>query len=190
MSSNEAAITEILPEGETRASWRPPRHVAIAGLAIVAVLQALAFAYIRAQTSGPTPLVTRGHDLADLSLRDSHGALQTLGAGQPTLLLLFDPDCAHSRRVAPLWTSWLERNVHRGHRIIAISTDPGATDYVRERQWPVIVASNEPADHPIAIRTPWVFAVDGQGRVVAEGHGRHLPEVAQHLWIGRRRATQ
>ncbi|MCY3548534.1 MAG: hypothetical protein OXH49_16795 [Gemmatimonadetes bacterium] len=181
MSSNKAANTEILPEDERRAPWRRPRHVAIAGLAIVAVVQALAFAYVRAHTNGPSPLVTRGDDISDLSLRDSQGALQELGAGQPTLLLVFDPDCAHSRRVAPFWTSWLESNVHKGHRIIAISTGPAATDYVDKQQWPVIVTSTEPVGHEITKRSPWVFAVDGQGRVVADGHGRHLGEVASQL---------
>ena len=122
MSSNKAANTEILPEDERRAPWRRPRRVAIAGLAIVAVVQALAFAYVRAHTNGQSPLVTRGDDLSDLSLRDSNGALQELGEGQPALLLVFDADCAHSRRVAPFWTNWLESNVHKGHRVIAIST--------------------------------------------------------------------
>lgn len=181
MSSNEAASAEILPEGERTASWRPPRRVAIAGLAIAAVLQALAFAYIRGHADGPTPFVTRGHDLSDLSLRDSRGALQALGAGQPTLLLVFDPDCVHSRRVAPLWSDWLEESVHKGYRILVVSAGPTATDYVREQHWPVIVTSAEPVGHVITKRTPWVFAVDGQGRVVADGHGRNLAEVAQNL---------
>lgn len=181
MSSNEAASTKIFPEGEGRVSWHPSRHIAIVGLAVVAVLQALAFAYIRAHTNGPSPFVTRGHDLSDLSLRDSHGGLQGFGTGQPALLLVFDPDCAHSRRVAPLWTDWLEGRVHKGYQVIAISTGPAATDYVRERQWPVIVTSTEPVGHAITKRSPWVFAVDGEGRVVADGHGQNLPEVAQDL---------
>ena len=108
MTSNEAASTKILPEGERQASRRPSRYVAVAGLAVVAVVQAIAFAYVRAHTNGPTPFVTTGHDLSDLSLRDYRGALQALGAGQPALLLVFDPNCAHSRRVAPLWSDWLK----------------------------------------------------------------------------------
>ena len=181
MSSNEALSAEILSEGERRASWRRPRHMAIAGLAILAVLQALAFAYVEARTNGPSPFVTRGHDLSGLSLRDSHGALQELGAGQPALLLVFDPDCAHSRRVAPLWSEWLEGNVREGYRILTVSPSPSATDYFRERRWPVIVTSTEPVGHAITKRTPWVFAVDGQGRVMADGHGQQLAEVAQKL---------
>lgn len=181
MTSNEAASTEILPEGERRASRHPSRHVAVAGLAVMAVVQAVAFAYVRAHTNGPSPFVTTGHDLSDLSLRDYRGALQALGAGQPALLLVFDPNCAHSRRVAPLWSDWLEGNVHKGYRIIAVSADPAATDYVRELQWPVFVTSTEPVGHVITKRTPWVFAVDGRGRVVADRHGQHLPEVAQDL---------
>ena len=181
MSSNEAASAEILPESERRGSCRGPWHVAVAGLAVVAVLQALAFAYVKAHTDGPSPLVTRGDDLSDLSWRDSHGALQELGAGQPTLLLVFDTDCAHSRRVAPLWSDWLEGSVAKGYRIIAVAAGPGATDYLRDRQWPVIVTSAEPVGHAITKRTPWVFAVDGRGRVVADGHGRQLGVVAQNM---------
>ena len=54
-------------------------------------------------------------------------------------------------------------------------------EYVRERLWPVVVASPEPVGHEITKRSPWVFAVDGQGRVVADGHGRHLGKVASQL---------
>ena len=134
--------------------------------------------------------MTKGHDLSDLSLRESHGALQELDAGQPTLLLVFDPDCVHSRDAAPLWSSWLEGNAHKGHRIIAIFRSPLAPDYVREREWPVPVTSTETVDHAITRRTPWVFAVNGQGRVVADGHGRNLAEVAQHLWAAKTRTAQ
>ena len=190
MPSTAAASTQILPEGERRASWRPPRPVAIAGLGIVAVLQALAFAYIRGDTDGPTPFLKRGDDLSNLSLRDSHGVLQELGAGHPTLLLVFDPNCVHSRSVAPLWTNWLERSAPKRYRIIAVATGPVAADYMRGRQWPVIVASAEPVGHVITKRTPWVFAVDGQGRVLADGHGRHLPEIARDLRSAERRIAR
>ena len=190
MTSSEGTSTAILPESEIWACGRPAKRVLVVALAIVAILQATVFVYIRARTDGPAPFVTRGDDLSNLSLRESHGALLELDAGQSTLLLVFDPDCVHSRRTATLWSNWLEGNVHRGYRIIAIARGPTATDYVRERQWPVVVTSTEPADHTITGRTPWVFAVDGQGRVVAEGHGRHLSDVAQNLRIGRRPATQ
>lgn len=186
MTSSEGTSTAIPPGSERWACGRPPKRVLVVALAILAILQATVFVSIRARTNGPAPFVTAGDDLSDLSLRESHGALQELDGRQPTLLLVFDPHCVHSRDAAPLWSSWLEGNVHKGHRIIAISRSPLATDYVRERQWPVVVTSIEPADHVIAIRTPWVFAVDGQGRVVAEGHGRHLPEVAQHLRVAKR----
>lgn len=185
MTSSEAASTEFVPEDDRWGSRRRPSRVAIVALVVVAVLQAIGTIYIRAHTNAPAPFVQRADDLSDLSLRDSRGALQALGAGPPTLLLVFDPDCVHSRSVATLWSDWLEENVHSGYQIVAISTDPKATDYVREQQWPVIVTSAEPVGHVIAKRTPWVFVVDGQGRVVADGHGRHLAEVAQNLQSAR-----
>jgi len=181
MTSSEATSTESSREDGRWASRRPPRSVVVVALAAVAVVQAIGMVYIRANSNGPAPFVQVGYDVSDLSLRDSRGALQALGAGQPTLLLVFDPDCAHSRRVATLWSDWLEGSAHEGYRIIAISAGPMATDYLRERQWPVVATSAEPVNHAIAKRTPWVFAVDGQGQVVADGHGRHLAEVAQSL---------
>ena len=190
MTPSERASTKTLPASERWTCRRPPKRPLVIALAAISILQATAVAYIWGRADGPTPFVTKGHDLSDLSLRESHGALQELDAGQPTLLLVFDPDCVHSRDAAPLWSSWLEGNAHKGHRIIAISRSPLAPDYVREREWPVLVTSTETVDHAITRRTPWVFAVDGQGRVVAEGHGRHLPEVAQHLWGAKTQTAQ
>ena len=181
MTSSETASAEFRPEDDRRASRRRPSRVATVALAIVAVLQVIGTVYTRAHTNGPAPFVQAGHDLSDLSFTDPRGTLQPLGAGPPTLLLVFDPACVHSRSVATLWSDWLEENVDRGYQIVAISTDPKAMDYVRERQWPVIVTSAEPVGHAITKRTPWVFAVDAQGRVVADGHGRHFAEVAQNL---------
>lgn len=178
MRSSRAPSTDIPSKDERWASRRPPRRVIVVGLAFLAVLQAIA--YISAPADGPAPFVTEAHDLSDLSLRDSHGTLQALDAGQPTLLLVFDPACVHSRGVATHWSSWFAGTTHDGYRIIAISPDnAAAAQYMRERQWPAVVTSVEPIGHVIARRTPWAFAVDGQGRVVAEGHGKRLGEVAQ-----------
>ena len=52
------------------------------------------------------PRVTVGHDISELVVRDSDGATIELGAPHETLLLVFDPDCAHSARVAETWASW------------------------------------------------------------------------------------
>ena len=181
MTSSKSTSSGIPPGDEKCASRRPARRGTVVVLAVVAVLQAVAVAYVTAHSNGPAPFVKGGQDLSGLSLKDSRGALLELGAGHPTLLLVFDPDCVHSRRIVPLWTSWLEGRVDEGYRIIAISTGPGGADYVHEEQLPVVVTSAEPIGHVIAKRTPWVFAVDGRGRVVADGHGQHVSEIAQNL---------
>jgi len=65
-----------------------------------------------------------------------------------------------------------------------------AIDFANEHQWPVEVVSVEhPAGQPDAAmltrRTPWVIALDQEGRVVIDGHGNGLPEVARALGGGR-----
>ena len=134
------------------------------------------------------PSVGVGDDLSDLVIRDSSGEMIALGAGQETLLLVFDPDCAHSARVADAWASWLADDDSRRPRTIAVSPGPlgAAVRYARDSQWSVRVGSVESYEHradehTLTARTPWVFAIGDDGRVVAEGHGVRFAEVTQTI---------
>lgn len=106
----------------------------------------------------------------------------------PMLLLIFDPDCVHTRRVAPLWSSWLASGEAEGLTVLAIAPAPVAVaaEYARNQQWWVGVAAavgseEQPGGHRVTRRTPWVVAVDASGRVVREAHGAKLAEVAHEL---------
>jgi len=133
-----------------------------------------------------------GYDLSSVSVKHADGTLAELGAGQEaTLLLVFDPDCAHSRRVAPAWSSWLAGKESEGHRVLAISLGPlaEAIDFANEHHWAAEVLSLErPAGEPEAAiltrRTPWLVALDQAGRVVTDGHDAGLAKMARALGGG------
>ncbi|MDE2753412.1 MAG: hypothetical protein OXI83_12610 [Gemmatimonadota bacterium] len=166
--------------------WRG--HAAVTVLAASAIGQAAVLRapmFDAASRSDPIPV---GYDLSSVSVRHADGTLGELGAGQPTLLLVFDPDCAHTRRVASAWSSWLAGKESGGYGVLAISLGPlaAAIDFANEHLWPVEVLSLEhPAGEPEAAiltrRTPWIVALDQAGRVVTDRHGGNLAEVARAL---------
>lgn len=171
-----------------RRSPRPTQRarVLIATLALLALAQTAAVG--KRFLGGVTGEVeiTAGHDLSSVSLRRANGALVGLADGRRTLLLVFDPECAHSRGVAEDWREWLGDPGHDDIRILAVSggSPSAATAYAREQRWGVEVASiagamGGSAVHALTRRVPWVFAVSGDGRVLASGHGRKLAEVAR-----------
>lgn len=176
-------------EGRSSGPQRPWRSrlivplMAVSAIGQAAVLRAPMFD--AASRSDPIPV---GYDLSSVSVRQADGTLGELGAGQPTLLLVFDPDCAHTRRVAPAWSSWLAGKESEVYRVLAISLGPlaKAIDFASEHRWPIeILALEHPAGEPDAAiltrRTPWIVALDQEGRVVTDGHGADLAEVARVL---------
>lgn len=157
----------------------------LALLSVLAVGQVVALERRTVERDTLAPRITVGHDVSDLVMRDSDGAKIELGAPDETLLLVFDPDCPYSVRVAESWTFWLARQPSERHRTYAVSSGPlpAAVRYAREMDWNVRVGSVGQAgrEHPLTRRTPWVFAVGTDGRVVAEGHGSRLAEVARSI---------
>ena len=128
-----------------------------------------------------------GHDLSQVSLKRADGTELDLADGHNTLLLAFDPECFHSGKVASMWKEWLSAGP-RADRVFAFSpgSPPSANAYARDQKWPVEVVSIGTGaagsrGHALTRRVPWVDAVGGDGRVVAGGHGRKLPEVARAL---------
>lgn len=157
--------------------------LAVSAIGQAAILRAPMFT--ADSRAAPIPF---GYDLSSVSVKHADGTPAELGAGQPTLLLVFDPDCAHTRRVAPAWSSWLAGKESEEYRVLAISLGPlaEAVDFANEHSWPVEVLSLEhPAAEPEAAiltrRTPWIVALDQAGRVVTDGHGAGLGEVARAL---------
>ena len=163
-------------------------RILMATLALLAVAQTAAVGKRFLDGVAREEETAAGHDLSAVSLRRADGTPAGLGDGRRTLLLVFDPECAHSRGVAEDWREWFGAPGHDGIRVLALSagSPSSATAYAREQQWPVEVVSiggamGQSSVHPLTRRAPWVLAVGGDGRVLASGHGRKLAEVAEAL---------
>ena len=177
----------MLKPGSRQSPGKRPRSGALKLLTVLAIGQLVALGH---RTPRPEILapVAVGDDLSSLVIKDSGGETIELAAGYRTLLLVFDPDCSHTTRVAEAWASWLDEEESEAHRTIAVSSGAPASvaRYVRDKRWNVRVGAVEPAadgkgEHALMKRTPWVFAVGPDGTVVAEGHGIRLAEVAQTI---------
>lgn len=176
----------LLKPGSRQSPGKGAYSVAFKLFTVLAIGQLAALGYRDPRPAILAPAVAVGDDLSPLVIRDSGGETIELGAGHRTLLLVFDPDCPHTDRVAEAWAAWLDEEESEAHRTIAVSSGAPAAvaQYVRDKRWNVRVGTVEPAedgksDHVLMKRTPWVFVVGGDGEVVAEGHGIRLAEVAQ-----------
>ena len=178
--------------GRRFASGRARQHWAVVTvLAVSAIAQAVALGAPTLDADSQVQMIPVGYDLSSVTARHADGTVANLVVGRATLLLVFDPDCAHTRRVAPAWSSWLAGRESEGYRILAISPGPlaDAIDFANEHHWPIEVVSvegsaGEPGASDLTRRTPWVIALDQEGRVVTDGHGNGLPEVARALSRG------
>ena len=179
-SWNRGAPASLI-ERRSRRDW-----IIMGALALLAVTQAAFIGNRMFGRDSDENEIRVGRDLSQVSLERADGTRLDLADGQNTLLLVFDPERVHSRKVAVMWKEWLTADPGK-NRVLALSAGslPSANAYARDRQWPVEVVSVKTVagggGHALARRTPWVFAVGGDGRVVAGGHGRKLPEVARAL---------
>jgi hypothetical protein len=71
-------------------------------------------------------------------------------------------------------------------RAIAISSEPipSANQYALDHGWDAevwTVAADllDGIGYTLTRRTPWVFLLDGEGVIVAEGHGSRIAEIAR-----------
>ena len=174
----------MLKPGKRQSLGNGPRRGAWKLLTVLAIAQLVALGYRVPPSEILAPAVAVGDDLSSLVIKDSGGERIELAAGHETLVLVFDPDCPHTTRIAEDWASWLAQEEASAHRTIAVSSGAAATvaRYVRDKQWNVRAGTVEPADvgkgdHVLLKRTPWVFVVGGDGAVVAEGHGIRLAEM-------------
>ena len=157
-------------------------------LALLAVFQTVRIVSGRSEAAF-RDLVAVGDDLSAMSLQYGDGRVTPLDPHHPMLLLVFDPDCVHTHRVASVWSSWLASGEAERLAVLAIAPAPvlpAATEYAAKQRWRVAVAAatgseEQPGAHPVTGRTPWVVAVDADGRVVREAHGSKLAEVVRAL---------
>lgn len=113
------------------------KGVALALLAVLAIGQSVVARQRVVRVAPAGSPVAVGDDVSGLMVRLSGGETFELGAGNEALLLVFDPDCAHTARVAEAWASWLADEDLGHHRAIAVSPGPlsAAVRYAREKTW-------------------------------------------------------
>ncbi|MCY3611519.1 MAG: hypothetical protein OXH51_08290 [Gemmatimonadetes bacterium] len=154
-------------------------------VAALATLAAIQFSLLADQLeTGSDGHVAIGDDLSGVRVGGDDGRDSLLGEFQ--LVLVFDPECAHSGLAASKWEALL-RDPDRPGSIVAVA--PGsfeaAARHAAAQGWQVTVATVDrfrpgSREHALVSRTPWVFALQ-DGRVVAQGHGDELAEVVAAL---------
>jgi thiol-disulfide isomerase/thioredoxin len=159
------------------------RDTLLFGLALLALAQVLVFGNRWRNRDGPTDSwLHAGDDVSAFQFRTSSGRSVSTADGEPTVLLVFDSQCPHCRAVAPAWEAWI-RKAPPDLRVVGVSAEPSdaATAFALEQGWGVEVwqveaRTGSPA-HALTSRTPWVFLLDGEGRIQKEGHGSRLAEL-------------
>ena len=168
---------------------RDPAFRTRAGPAIaLAALAVIQFAFLgRPPDTDREGYVAVGDDLSGVRVRGADGVPRPLAGQDPVLVLVFDPECEHSQRVAPEWRSWLQSATAPPH-VVALAPGPfsRAREYAESSGWtlPVVtIAEGLPGsrEHALISRTPWIFALDGSGRVTAQGHGSDVSAIAATL---------
>ena len=159
-------------------------------LVLAAVAQAAQMGVRTLERDQPVRQVNVGGDLSSLAIDQGLGPRTILSSGRAVLILAFDPDCPHSRLIAPEWSAWLSASDLEGVSVLAVSFRPlsESASYAREAGWTAQVGTVKggrgTVGQAMAARTPWVFAVDEAGLVVAEGHGSRIREVAMAIGVG------
>ena len=165
------------------------RIVGAAALGVLALGQLTNMTYGGLNADSAEPWVAEDHDLSNLRVTLEDGTVTRLGGEGPTLLLVFDPECPHSERIAASWARWLADGPAKRMRVLIVSEGPllAAVRYARAKEWSdgqlgTLESSGKGSlGQAVAKRTPWVFAVDHEGRVIAEGHCSTLAVVARQL---------
>ncbi|MBT8396752.1 MAG: hypothetical protein HKO65_06125 [Gemmatimonadetes bacterium] len=126
-----------------------------------------------------------GESLSEVQALTPEGISVSLATGEPTLLLVFSPDCEYCQEVAALWGAWIAAH-RKGLEAVAISSalHDYANQYASDQGWGLEVwtLGDEPSDTPgyaLTRRAPWVFLLDGEGVIVKEGHGSKIAEIAR-----------
>lgn len=163
------------------------RALVPAGLTLLAAVQLVLLVGSDADADPPASPLATGKVLSDLRVRHADGDWRRLGSGGAVLVLVFDPECAHSRRIAPAWRDWME-GPGSGTDVVALSAaDPSVSAaHAKANGWSVPVVSVDASvpgspERALTRRTPWVFALDAGGTILAEGRGASVSEVAAVL---------
>ena len=156
-------------------------------LAAVAVIQGFILLSLNRGKGNGDPWLREGDNLGLIRATTAHGDPAALASGQPLLLLVFHPECGHCQDVVPIWRDWVQTREPTIRVVAATSAHPEAANaFLLSHSWePVlwIIEPKEgiPARRPVTTRTPWIFLLDGDGVILAEGHGRRIEEIGLRM---------
>lgn len=170
--------------------WRSSGGLLMYGLAAIAVAQITILAFVGNGSAGGASTIGPGYDFGSVEVLDQDSVFSRLATGVPMLVLVFHSECRHCQALAPTWAEWL-RDRPSTIKVLAVSREPpaDALAYAMGHGWEVEVRSvvlrsiGGPARNLVR-RTPWVFALDAQGTVVAAAHGSEVDRMAAALLAG------
>jgi thiol-disulfide isomerase/thioredoxin/uncharacterized membrane protein YphA (DoxX/SURF4 family) len=117
------------------------------------------------------PEPARRQPAGDLRLQDRNGAALPIDAfaGEPTLLLFWNPACGFCQKMEPSIGAWTARRPDGAPQVVAVITDPNA----EPEAWPAGMTSLVDADGKVgaafgARGTPMGILLDAQTRVASE----------------------
>jgi len=157
----------------------------ILGLVILAMGQVLAWGFLGqpSKTSLGSQWLQQGDDLSGILPTDEAGREVSLATGSPLVLLVFDSQCGHCLEISHLWKAWTGEK-RPGFRMVAISSEISgpAVDFATGQEWNTEVWTVSPTGlgggpRLLTRRVPWAFLLDGDGVILAEGHGRLVEEI-------------
>ena len=142
------------------------------------------------EDSGDAPAsdwLQSGDSLGEGFATTAPGRRTPLATGEALLLLVFDPQCGHCRDVIPLWREW---TADPDPLLPVVTVTAGSRESARAfltsygwqpELWTIDPGAGVPGRRPIATRTPWLFLLDGEGVILADGHGRRIQTLAANL---------
>jgi len=166
---------------------RPPsrlHHLAIGGLGVIALCQFVLLGRTFGGIGSETPeWLQAGGDVSGIRVDGMDGQPMPLSGEGLRVVLVFHSECGHCAAVAPEWRSWLEED-GRAWDVLAVTSEPveSGRAFASRNGWMVGVATVETDSQGgtggrLTGRTPWVFVVDPEGIINAEGHGSRLLEI-------------
>ena len=163
---------------------RGGRYRMVVGLGVLAVAQIGFLLTARGGAANAPPTAEPGFDFSGVHVMAEGPEPEPLVRADPVLVLVFHSSCGHCEVLAPDWAEWM-RSRPEGVEVIAVSQEPlaSAREYAERHGWTVPVRSVVMPNMGGRARmlvglTPWVFALDEEGHVVASGHGSEVESVA------------
>ena len=154
------------------------------GLGLLAAAQIGFLLMARGGAASAPPTAEPGFDFSGVQVMAEGPEPEPLVGADPVLVLVFHSSCGHCEVLAPDWAEWM-RTRPEGMEVVAVSQEPvrSALEYAERHGWTVpvrsvVVPSVGSRARMLVGLTPWVFALDERGHVVASGHGSEVESVA------------